>query len=52
MNREPFFGPNAKPFFIQAAAGVIAAMAISYFLGPSLEVWSKWIVRLIFSAFE
>jgi hypothetical protein len=39
MDREPFFGVNAKPFFIQTAVGVTVAVIASYTIGP-------WIYRL------
>lgn len=52
MKREPIFGSNAKAFFIQMAAAVAIGLALSYYAGPVIEVWAKWLVRMIFSAFE
>lgn len=33
MSRQPFFGPNAKPFFIQLAVMIIVAATIAPFAG-------------------
>lgn len=38
MGREPFFGPNAKPFLIQSIAAIILALTIAPY-GGDLAVY-------------
>lgn len=41
--REPFFGENARPFFVQTAVGVVVAVIASYTIGP-------WVYDLVTAA--
>lgn len=50
--REPFFGYNAKGFFIQAAVGLLALWLANRYLGPVIEPWAKALTRAIFALFE
>jgi hypothetical protein len=51
MNREPFFGPNAKPFFVQAAVGIVVLVALNRWVRPILEPWADAVARFIVSIF-
>lgn len=31
--KEPVFGPNAKPFFLQFALAIVLGVVITYFFG-------------------
>lgn len=42
--REPIFGPNAKPFFLQIAGGVIVYLAVT-------QLFGDWIYRTASEAF-
>lgn len=50
--KEPIFGANAKPFFIQAAVAVVVLCLANWFLRPWLEQVMPPITRSIIALFE
>lgn len=51
-NREPVFGANAKPFFIQAAVAIVVLFLANTYLAPAIEPWARATTRFIFALFE
>lgn len=41
MKREPFFGENAKPFFIQAAAAIVVIVTLKLIFGDWFLAWIR-----------
>lgn len=47
--REPIFGDNAKPFFIQAAVAVVVCWLANRYLRPVIEPYARIIAEFIVS---
>lgn len=47
MKREPVFGDNAKPFFLQAAAAVTVMVSLRLLFGDWFLAWIRSGVEII-----